>query len=38
MTMLGIVPFWKGFGLVNLPQGAPYEMLEGALKALAPAG
>jgi len=27
-----------GLGLVNLPQGAPYEMLEGALKAIAPAG
>jgi len=26
-----------GTGLVNLPQGAPYEMLEGALKAIAPA-
>ena len=25
-----------GLGLVNLPQGAPYEMLEGALKAIAP--
>ncbi len=26
-----------GLGLVNLPQGAPYEMIEGALKAVAPA-
>jgi len=27
-----------GLALVNLPEGAPYEMLEGALKAIAPAG
>jgi hypothetical protein len=27
-----------GLGLVNLPQGVPYEMLDGALKAVAPAG